>query len=74
MTSGVGRYVASGMAWDVAASDVLPGFAISTKAMLDGAGVAGFAQLEKISTHRIIIKHTLYRLGLQFTVLSRSRS
>ena len=53
MISGVGRYVAVGMAGDIDESWMLPGFAISTKAMLEGAGVAGFAQLENISAHTI---------------------
>ncbi len=44
-----------GMASDVDASWFLSGFGMSTKAMLDGVGVAGFAQLEKISAHRITI-------------------
>lgn len=56
MISGVCTYVAVGMAWDVAASGCLSGFGMSAKAMLGGAGVAGFAQLEKMSAHRIRIK------------------
>ena len=55
MISGVGRFVAVGMAWEVNVSCFLSGFAISTKAMLEGVGVAGVAQLEKISAHRITI-------------------
>jgi hypothetical protein len=55
MISGVGIYVAVGMARDADDSCFLSGFGISTKAMLDGVGVAGFAQLEKISAHWITI-------------------
>ena len=55
MIAGVGKEMAVGMAWDVDASEFLPGLGISTKAMLEGVGVAGVAQLEKISAHRIRI-------------------
>ena len=55
MGCAVGMDVAVGMAWEVDASCFLSGFGMSTKAMLDGVGVAGGAQLENISAHRIII-------------------
>ena len=54
----VGRYVAVGMAWGVDVSCFLAGVGMSTKAMLDGVGVAGAAQLERTSAqmHRIRMK------------------
>jgi hypothetical protein len=45
----VGRFIAVGMTWGNEVSWLLPGFGISAKAMLDGVGVAGVAQLEAIS-------------------------
>lgn len=56
MILGVGMYVAVGMAWGVDASCFLSGFGMSTKAMLGGVGVAGFAQLENSRANAITTK------------------
>jgi hypothetical protein len=45
--------VAIGKGWDDGVSCFLSGFGMSTTAMLGVAGVAGFAQLEKMRANRI---------------------
>lgn len=49
-------YVAVGTACELEAPGDPSGFGMSINAMLDGGGVAGAAQLESISTHRITRK------------------
>lgn len=56
MISAFGRYVAVGLAGVGCDSCVLPGFGMSKKAMLDGAGVAGAVQLENKKAHRMMMK------------------
>jgi hypothetical protein len=45
-----------GLAWDANVSCFGSGFGMSTRAMLDGVGVAGSAQLNNSSAHTIKTK------------------
>lgn len=56
MILGVGRNVGVGMTWEIDAACFLSGFGISTKAILSGAGAAGFAQLENSRANAMMAK------------------
>ena len=53
MVSAFGMYTAVDMAWGVDVSMFDPGFGKYMGAMLDGVGVPGSAQLERINAHII---------------------
>ena len=56
MILGVGRNVGVGMGWEVDVTWFLSGFGMTTKAILSGAGAAGFAQLENSRANTMIAK------------------